>query len=170
MTPIEELRPYLDKHVRVRVLNALMAVGIESIEELLPKSETQLWRLHHSRVEGHWPNMGRKSVRSLRKALDHFRKETGVTIKLDRFLVGIAIKELSPDKEYILEFEMQLNGRQLRFQSDPMPQNEAIRFNTEINLWTAEYNKIRRQVGMLHDALKGVTDVVERAHKRLKDG
>lgn len=177
MTPIEELRPHLGNTVEVRVLNVLTWSGIEYVEEIVGWRDDEITNLVRIAQKNSHINcsLGWKSRSSLKKAIAKVMegKERGdVPIKLENFLTSIAIKEIYDEKEekqFVLEFEIQLGGKKTKFQSHPMGHDQALRLNSAINEWSLEYNQIRRRVGMLHEALIGVTKVVDQANRKLKD-
>lgn len=177
MTPIEELRRHLGRTVKVRVLNTLTWAGIQYVEEIVGWSDREIMNLSSiAREKGHvYCNMGWKSRTSLAKAIDKVMagKVKGMTIKLENFLTGISIKETCLDddesaEKFILEFSIRVADFDVKFQSYPMTHDKALRLNTTINSWALEYNKIRSQVGILHDALNGMDDVLHKAKKRLR--
>jgi hypothetical protein len=95
-----------------------------------------------------------------------------VEVKLQNVMTGIAIREICPDDDpevrYCLEFEFRVATRLVKFQSYPLSQRHALELNTAINEWALEYNAIRKKVGVLQEAIKGVEDATKRANRQLR--
>ena len=73
MVPIEELRPYLDKHVKVRIMNALNWVGVKHVEELIGKNSQDL---RNTTMNARGTRLGIKSIHALKKAIAEVVKDT----------------------------------------------------------------------------------------------